>query len=96
MDIIGEIVFPHEEKPFPHSYKGSHTMGLGIAGKHILLFGQLMNNYAYFSTGKGFQYVNYRFDDNDQRIRYGFGEYHNPYIKETSFYCKVPEFSPGY
>jgi len=84
--ILGEILFPYEEKPFKNLYNNDiNSEIIWVLGVDIVIQGQLTNNYAYFSLGTGFKSVNYHFEDNDQRIRFGRGEYHNPYIKDTTF-----------
>ena len=96
-DIFVDILF-HDES-IPSSLQGyGYELHASIisSGKRTYVFGLYMNNYVCLLFGGGFSDMNYFHGDYNQRYWYGGPQYLDPYVKETSFSCKLVSFSPGY
>jgi len=95
-DIIGKIMIPHEDAPRPQGYGDVPGAMIISSGERTYVRGLYKNNYVYFLLGEGFQSVQSFHGDYDQRHWYGGPQYLNPYVKETSFSCKLVSFTPAY
>jgi len=96
-DILGEILFHDEIIPSrPKVYGDTPSAIIHHSDDSITyLAGSYINNYLCLLSGGGFRDMNYFFGDYDQLYWNGREWYLDPYVKETSFSCKLLSFTPG-
>jgi hypothetical protein len=97
-DILGEILFHDEIIPSrPKVYGDTPSAIIHHSDDSITyLAGSYINNYLCLLSGGGFRDMNYFFGDYDQLYWNGREWYLDPYVKETSFSCKLLSFTPGH